>query len=536
MIHKQVVRRVTRRTYDKYAFVDYSVNTDNLNPINPTQLEAQVDEITQAARGKLIEAYGQARVEVPQELLDYNVSPTTMLNSLNDLINKTKQGALDKLINQLDSNVDLASSVVSQANTNPIGTQFFDNPLKLDCNGIQIFGETSDNSDDNDNDDDEDDSEDDESEDDGSDEDVDEADKDDDYDGTSSGTSSGGVADLISIVYKNLMETEDISTWPQKLNRYEFPLKKSDIPLPVEAPDGQVFNAWFKDESLTDKLKDKDEIPDPGAGGTVTLYAQFKEEADDDGLDDDNAQDPDLPEGGEEKECDEVNLSWLKIILIIIIILKILVMVIVLICNIQKVIAAIAKDAQLCWINPPSLQSLISYVLQRLGAIIFQIVGMILLKLWAMLGLDCLSDNTLKTIDQINSALAGLMDALGEVCGVAMDMKDAAGSMWQALKDMVTNLQSDLEKQLQDLQDAYKNIPTELGQVGQQLKDTYTNPQTYLDMVPAEIRARIFALIDAYDTTKSNILRITETVNKLRNKGGDEDIPKTPKNVEIIAV
>ena len=532
MIHKQVVRRVTKRTYDKYAFVDYSVNTDNLNPINPTQLEAQVDEITQAARGKLIEAYEQARVEVPQELLDYNVSPTTMLNSLNDLINKTKQGALDKLINQLDSNVDLASSVVSQANTNPIGTQFFDNPLKLDCNGIQIFEETSDNSDDDNNDDN---SEDDESEDD-DDEDVDEADNDEDYDGTSSGTSSGGVADLISIVYKNLMEAEDISTWPQKLNRYEFPLKKSDIPLPVEAPDGQVFNAWFKDESLTDKLKDKDEIPDPGAGGTVTLYAQFKEEADDDGLDDDNAQDPDLPEGGEEKECDEVNLSWLKIILIIIIILKILVMVIVLICNIMKVVAAIAKDAQLCWINPPSLASLISYVLQRLGAIIFQIVGMILLKLWAMLGLDCLSDNTLKTIDQINSALAGLMDTLGEVCGVAMDMKDAAGSMWQALKDMVTNLQSDLEKQLQDLQDAYKNIPTELGQVGQQLKDTYTNPQTYLDMVPAEIRARVFALIDAYDTTKSNILRITETVNKLRNKGGDEDIPKTPKNVEIIAV
>ena len=48
----------------------------------------------------------------------------------------------------------------------------------------------------------------------------------------------------------------------------------------------------------------------------------------------------------------------------------------------MKAAADIAKDAQLCWINPPSLQSLISYVMQRLTAIIFQIVGIILLKLW----------------------------------------------------------------------------------------------------------------------------------------------------------
>ena len=114
----------------------------------------------------------------------------------------------------------------------------------------------------------------------------------------------------------------------------------------------------------------------------------------------------------------------------------------------------VIKEAQLCWINPPMLQSLIGYVMQRLSAIIFQILGLILLKLWAMLNLDCISRNTVNTISQINAALAGITDLLGSLDKLSINFSDSNSANWKTLKETIkkyvtefcNNQQSELKK------------------------------------------------------------------------------------------
>ena len=59
----RVVRRVTKRTYDKYATEDYKVTSSNLNPVNPTELEGQMQHITEAIQGKIVDAYVRSQLE-----------------------------------------------------------------------------------------------------------------------------------------------------------------------------------------------------------------------------------------------------------------------------------------------------------------------------------------------------------------------------------------------------------------------------------------------------------------------------------------
>lgn len=544
MVTRRVVRRVTKRAYDKYSFVDYSASTDNLNPLNPTALEAQYAEIRQVVRGKLIEAYNQAKVQVPEDLLEYDPSPSQMLNDLNNLINKTKKNQLSALLDKIGGSPDLVSSILAGGDLD-----FFDNPPRLDCDGVDLFGGNEDGDDDgddlnNDGDDENGDGDNDSDSGDGDSKDSDSGDDSGDSGDDPNEDPNGGNNDpgKATIRYNNILGEEDkASNWRTEFFETEFPIPVNALGTYGKAfycPEGQVFEGWYLDAVYSDKVKN---ITYPGDGKTIDVWAHFVDENDDTGEGEETPPAPDLGDDDDDNTCDLINLSWLKIILIIVTVLGILVKVLVLIQNIMKAIADIAKDAQLCWINPPSLQSLISYVMQRLGAVIFQIVGMILLKLWAMLNLDCLSDMTMNTIEEINAALSNLMSAIAEVESTALDFKGAGGDLASSIMEMIKNLKEEMNQQAQNLKETFSNMKdtltsqAEWQKLGQELADVYSNPQTYLEMVPPEIKAKVLQAIDTYENTKktvTNIINTQKAIFSKKNKEADPT-PALPRNVEM---
>lgn len=522
MSGKRIVRRVTKKSYDQYNVTDYSLFSDNLNPINPTQLEAQYNDMVQAVQKRVIEAYEKAKIEPPQEIFSPDISPSTLLNDLDSLINKIKGNPLEDLYGKLGS-LDAISAFISAGGN---ADDILGNPLKLDCSGVELTlkdakgidgagrsnsngsGDGSGNGSGN-----------------GS------------EDGSGNGNGSGGDASdgiestSFKITYEGLEPGYPLDNFPPTLLVSECPY---ELPEPdcIGANGKTTFKGWFYDNGYSQKVPNR-MLSYPGKD--IVLYAYFTDEDDDaDGGGVTVNDKTNLGNTDNERECDLIELAFLKIILIIIQVAKILIQVLILVLNIMKAAADIAKDAQLCWINPPSLQSLISYVMQRLSAIVFQIVGMILLKLWAMLNLDCISQNTMNTIAEINAALAGLNDLLGSIEPLAIAFNGAGSDLWKSLKEMIANMKEDLTKRCQEVWDDLSNVGAQMEAAGQELADTYTNPKTYLAMVPPEISDKVMAGIDGIESIKANIANLQQTITTLTNRNA-EVVNTIPKGTEVVA-
>lgn len=525
MTNNHKVRRVTKRTYDQYNRFDYTYLPDNLNPINPTQLESQYDEVIGAIQKRIVQAYEKAKVTPPEELFDPTTSPTMLLNDVEALMNKLKGNPLEDIYNNLGNYDALAPFISSPDKADDI----WNHPLKLNCSDIEstlkannvdvsklTLAEAAAMLD------------------------ADETGE--DADGKSEGDSnsfldetngSGSKSDdssdsTIHITYEGLMPAEDRSKYPETVLESECPVT---LEVPTESPDGKVFGGWFYDDLYNQKLANGS-LDWPGRD--ITVYAYFRDmEDDDDSNDGSLGNDSDLGMMMNDDECDLIDLAFLKIILIIVIIAKILITVLVLVVTILKTVAEIVKEAQLCWINPPLLTSLIGYVMQRLGAIIFQILGLILLKLWALLNLDCISKNTVNTISQINAALAGITDLIGSVDSLAISFSDNSANLWKSVKESIKAMKDQLESQAKKVWDDMSSVGDQLKQAGKDIADTYTNPATYLAAVPPEIRNAVTDNINAFKETQQNITNLQAAINNLTNRNGKIQ-NETPAGVETM--
>lgn len=526
MVRNRIVRRVAKRTYDRYSITDYSTFTDNLNPVNPTVLETQFTSMVQSVKARVISAYARANVEVPEELYSPDVSPTTLLNDVDNLINKLKKNPLQDLLGDLDS----IDAVAPFASTLDKATDIMDNPLKLDCSGIEL---TLDNSytapavsASNEADDDE------------SNTTVDEngntwnnaENANAEANSSDSFSTDSDSSTVVHITYKGLSENEDMSKYPSILLKKECPMT---LQTPTVIPANYMFSGWYYDSAYNTPVSGNI-LNWPGKD--ITVYALIdvalmdSEESGsqyNDGLD--------ALDSSSEDDCDLIELAFLKIILIVIIIIKVLISVLVLVLNIMKAAADIAKDAQLCWINPPSLQSLIAYVTQRLAAVIFQIVGLILLKLWSLLNFDCVTDNTINTMEQINQALAGIIDMFGRIEALSLNFdKEKNNSYWDTIKDTITSLKDQIAQQAKDVWDGVGSLGDQLKAAGQDIADTYTNPATYLAAVPPEIKNKVLSTVDQYTTTMENVKTLQASMSRLKNKKSKTQNP-TPKGMDIIS-
>lgn len=525
MLRNHKVRRVTKRTYDQYNRFDYSHLPDNLNPVNPTQLESQYDEIVGAIQKRIVEAYEKAKVTPPAELFDPATSPATLLNDVNALMGKIKGNPLSGLYDDLGNFDTLASFVGDPDKTDSIIRY----PPKLNCSDIESTLKASK---------------------------VDlskislaEAqamlDVDNTGEGSDTTTNSSNSNSLLStdsnsddedvgkdpihITYVGLEKTEDMSKYPETVLETECPVT---LERPTESPNNMFFGGWFYDELYNQKLANNT-LDWPGRD--ITIYAYFKDTESDDNDNDTNVLDNSLDLSGavDDNNCDLIELAFLKIILIIVIVSKVLIDVLVLVVTILKTAAEVVKEAQLCWINPPMLTSLIGYVMQRLGAIIFQILGMVLLKLWAMLNTDCISRNTVNTIAQINAALAGITDLIGSVDSLAINFSDNSADLWNSVKESIKTMKDQLKDQAEKVWEDMGKVGDQLKQAGKDIADTYTNPATYLAAVPPEIRNTVTEDINAFNDLKQNITNLQSTINNITNRNGKIQ-NETPPGVETI--
>ena len=502
---QQIIRKYTRRVYDSYSTAGYDVSMDNLNPINPTVLEKQFDEMLQVVKTKVVNNYEKAKIQLPDDLFESpGVDPKSLLNAIDNLISSIKKDE-----NPLMDLMDLGISDLTPFLTAPeAASSLMDNPLTLDCNGIEktLLSSSEISSDDSD-------EEDEENKKNNSDL-LDEGDSNSSGGGSNSGNEDDNT-DKYTITYEISNGSNNVGN-PSIYNPNDCPIQL----YPAVADDGYVFKSWYYDASFSEKVPS---TGIPNKESDVTVYARIIAEEEDSPEEDEQGDslDSNLPNPlDDDGDCDMVELTWLRIIMIILIIVQILIKVLVIAISIMRMAAAIAKDAQLCWINPPSLMSLISVVIQTLAAIIFQLIGMILMKLWALLNLDCVVDSVTDMIDQVNSILNGMSDAMRKVDALALDLgKPGTGiaTAIKALKDSLVQQFEDIKNQW-SIENLGEQLKEALGGVVSDYKALFTNPALlYEKTVPPEIRNKIQSLMDAYNASQTAIMNMGKTYNKMMN-------------------
>jgi hypothetical protein len=190
------------------------------------------------------------------------------------------------------------------------------------------------------------------------------------------------------------------------------------------------------------------------------------DEEDDEEDDDDADTDDDDPRV---KECMEVELTWLKIILIILKIIKILKMIIDLVLSIIVPILQILQWAIGAWINPPNIAMIIQFIVELVTALIIMIIAWILQLLWNLLNLDCIADVVASILAQIQEALSAFANIAGafnpvhinlfldkfeqEVTDPLQGLIDQAKSKkedWQKFREQMKDIGGTMTKQMKD--------------------------------------------------------------------------------------
>ena len=502
------IRRVSKTVYNKYVGSDYPIGTDNLNPRYDTQLETQVNKIINEVHNRIVKAYARANIEYDDSFDFDNPSVEGLNNDLDNLIRKLSKNPLVDLAENGFAIGPLIGSKALSALTNPIC---------LDCNGVATIDQLRQGGFSNG---------------------FDANDLDGDLDGdlNNSGNGSGEAKDdntPFTIKYV----TEHSSNWtnPNPTTYTAASCNKENPIILVDAvPDeGWFFKGWFLDSMYNQKIKNN---KFEGVGSGVTIYAKYvdgSEDGENDGGTGENAI-SDFPEGPDPDGCDVQELQWLKIILAIVTIVQILVKIVGTVLGIIVPLINIVKEAQLAWINPPLMASLIQRVAQKLMAIVFSILGVLLMKLWSLLNFDCISASASQTLAQINQVMAGINDIVASVDACALEIDNIGGFDWKSIVD-------NLNDQLEQLEDAWtpekfsKDIETALAGVGKEWAEAFTDPsKLYSNAVPKEIRDQVEGILCAYNEGKQNVMSTVDTIKSMVDRYSKPE--QKPVGTETAAV
>lgn len=480
------IRRVSKTVYNKYVGSDYPIGTDNLNPRYDTQLETQVNKIINEVHNRIVKAYARANVEYDDSFDFDNPSVEGLNNDLDNLIRKLSK---NPLVDLAENGFAIGPLIGSKA----LGA--LTNPICLDCNGVATVdqlrqGDFSNNRG------------------------LDDLDE----DLNNSGNGNGEEAKDDNTPFTIKYVTEHSSNWtnPNPTTYTTASCNKENPIILVNAvPDsGWIFKGWFLDAAYNQKIKNN---KFEGVGSGVTIYAKYIDDSEDGGNDGDIGENAisDFPEGPDPDGCDVQELQWLKIILAIVTVVQILVKIVGTVLGIIVPIINIVKEAQLAWVNPPLMASIIQRVSQKLMAIVFSILGTLLMKLWSLLNFDCISATASQTLAQINQVMAGINDIVASVDACALEIDNIGGFDWKSIAD-------NLNDQVEQLKDAWspekfsKDIETALAGVGKEWAETFTDPsKLYSNAVPKEIRDQVEGILCAYNEGKQNVMSTVDTIKSM---------------------
>lgn len=498
------IRRVSKTVYNKYVGSDYPIGTDNLNPRYDTQLETQVNKIINEVHNRIVKAYARANVEYDDSFDFDNPSVEGLNNDLDNLIRKLSK---NPLVDLAENGFAIGPLIGSKA----LGA--LTNPICLDCNGVAT---------------------------------VDQLRQGDflnrlnanDLDGDLNNSGNGGgEAKDDNTPFTIKYVTEHSSNWTNT-NPTTYTTascnKENPITLVDAVPDtGWIFKGWFLDAVYNQKIKNN---KFEGVGSDVTIYAKYVDDSEDGDPDSDSGKNPisDFPDGPEPDGCDVQELQWLKVILAIVTIVQILVKIVGTILGIIVPLVNIVKEAQLAWINPPLMASLIQRVSQKLMALVFSILGTLLMKLWSLLNFDCISASASRTLAQINQVMAGINDIVASVDACALEIDNIGGFDWKSIVD-------NLNAQVEQLKDAWspekfsKDIETALAGVGKDWAETFTDPsKLYSNAVPKEVRDQVEGILCAYNEGKQNVMSTVDTVKSMVDRYSKPE--QKPVGTETAAV
>lgn len=480
------IRRVSKTVYNKYVGSDYPIGTDNLNPRYDTQLETQVNKIINEVHNRIVKAYARANVEYDDSFDFDNPSVEGLNNDLDNLIRKLSK---NPLVDLAENGFAIGPLIGSKA----LGA--LTNPICLDCNGVATVDQLRQGDFPNNRG-------------------LDDLDE----DLNNSGNGNGEEAKDDNTPFTIKYVTEHSSNWtnPNPTTYTTASCNKENPIILVNAvPDsGWIFKGWFLDAAYNQKIKNN---KFEGVGSGVTIYAKYIDDSEDGGNDGDIGENAisDFPEGPDPDGCDVQELQWLKIILAIVTVVQILVKIVGTVLGIIVPLINIVKEAQLAWVNPPLMASIIQRVSQKLMAIVFSILGTLLMKLWSLLNFDCISATASQTLAQINQVMAGINDIVASVDACALEIDNIGGFDWKSIAD-------NLNDQVEQLKDAWspekfsKDIETALAGVGKEWAETFTDPsKLYSNAVPKEIRDQVEGILCAYNEGKQNVMSTVDTIKSM---------------------
>lgn len=478
------IRRVSKTVYNKYVGSDYPIGTDNLNPRYDTQLETQVNKIINEVHNRIVKAYARANVEYDDSFDFDNPSVEGLNNDLDNLIRKLSK---NPLVDLAENGFAIGPLIGSKA----LGA--LTNPIRLDCNGVATIeqlrqGDFSNNQN------------------------LDDSDE----DLNNSGNGEEAKDDNTPFTIKYVTEHSSNWTNPNPTTYTTASCNKENPIILVDAvPDkGWIFKGWFFDAAYNQKIKNN---KFEGVGSGVTIYAKYVDDSEDGetGRGTDENAISDFPEGPNPDGCDVQELQWLKIILAIVTVVQILVKIVGTVLGIVVPLINIVKEAQLAWINPPLMASIIQRVSQKLMAIVFSILGVLLMKLWSLLNFDCISASASQTLAQINQVMAGINDIVASVDACALEIDNIGGFDWKSIVD-------NLNAQVEQLKDAWspekfsKDIETALAGVGKEWAETFTDPsKLYSNAVPKDVRDQVESILCAYNEGKQNVMSTVDTIKNM---------------------
>ena len=480
------IRRVSKTVYNKYVGSDYPIGTDNLNPHYDTQLETQVNKIINEVHNRIVKAYARANVEYDDSFDFDNPSVEGLNNDLDNLIRKLSK---NPLVDLADNGFAIGLLIGSKA----LGA--LTNPICLDCNGVATIDQLRQG---------------------GSSNIYNNQSLAGDQSEDGSGSEEPNVGDNTPFTIKYVTEHSSNWTNPNPTTYTAASCNKENPIILVDAvPDeGWFFKGWFLDSTYNQKIKNN---KFEGVGSGVTIYAKYVDDSEDGGNDGDTGENAisDFPEGPDPDGWDVQELQWLKISLASVTIVQILVKIVGTVLGIVVPLINIVKEAQLAWINPPLMASIIQRVSQKLMAVVFSILGVLLIKLWSLLNFDCISASASQTLAQINQVMSGINDIVASVDACALEIDNIGGFDWKSIVD-------NLNAQVEQLKDAWspekfsKDIETALAGVGKEWAETFTDPsKLYSNAVPKEVRDQVESILCAYNEGKQSVMSTVDTIKSM---------------------
>ena len=157
--------------------------------------------------------------------------------------------------------------------------------------------------------------------------------------------------------------------------------------------------------------------------------------------------------------CAEIELEWLKLILILVRVIRTIRTIIDLVISLTLPILDILALAIGAWLNPPNIAIIAMKVMTVITGIVSMLIALILQSIWNLLNLDCVCDQTEQVMAQIAKALSAFSNIMSVFSpnSVNLIVGKVNDEIMDPLNDLATKLQ-DKKDAWSAAEDAYKSV------------------------------------------------------------------------------